>query len=74
MENQNSEQHREKFFKFAYATADNVSRIAETVGASDRQCQAATSKLFKHSGGDHTKITDNDIRTALQEVMDGWRV
>lgn len=70
MEDPNREQEKKRFFEFAEAIEERVGGIAAQKGSTYRRAQAVTRRLFQSSGGDVTKVTDENISKALDDVDD----
>lgn len=68
MEDLNRREQKRKFFEFAEATEERVGNIAEQKGSTYRRAQKVTRRLFESSGGDATKVTDDDIARAFDDV------
>jgi len=62
------DEKRKQYEAFRDATAQRVSDIGTSKGSNVRSAQVVTRRLFESTGGDATKVTDDDIAKAYDEI------
>ena len=68
MEDFSRQQEKKKLFEFEEVIEERVTDVGAQKGATMRQAQNVTQRLFERFSGDASKVTDEDIASAFDTL------